>query len=106
MYFILQMVGLLDIVRMDACIPSNDLLTGPITPAFDLLIGGVGGFLAKIAVIAVMVIIALFAVFKIVRQRDAKEEIGKLVWVAVILPALIIILILFTTIFNALNDLC
>lgn len=93
-------------IHMVACIPQNDLLTKPITPAFDLLVGGIGGFLAKIGVVAVLVIIAAFAIFKIIRQRDAKEELGKLVWVAAVLPALIIVLILFTTIFNAMNNLC
>jgi len=88
------------------CWPMNDLLTKPITPAFDLLSGGVGGFVAKIGVVAVMIGIATVAVFKILRQRDAKEEVGKLVWVTLILPVVVIAIMVFTTVFNAINNMC
>lgn len=93
-------------VHMAACFPQNDLLTKPILPAFDLLVGGVAGFMVKIGVVTVLVVIAVIALVKIVRQRDAKEEIGKMVWVVLIIPALVLILIIGTTVLNSLISLC
>lgn len=88
------------------CFPTNDLLTSAITPAFNLIIGSVYSVITTIILVAVLIIVALMAIIKIIRSKEAKEDIGALAWVGLVIPALIVIYIVTTVLIGALQNAC
>lgn len=95
-----------NIVPMAECIPQNDLLTAPLSPVFDLLAGGLGAFVVKILIVAVLLFIMIAAIIKIARQKSAKEDLSALVWIAAVIPAVILALVIIKTLFGAMNNIC
>jgi Trk-type K+ transport system membrane component len=92
--------------KTEACIPINDLFTGPLSAPFNLLVGGVGGITIKVIVVAVLIFLLVKSLFSIMRSRDAKQDIAAMPIVLFAIAATILIIMLVNTVFNALNNAC
>jgi len=88
------------------CIPTNDIFTDALTPVFDLLVGGVGSVLVKFIITGVLLFLLIRALVNIVRSRRANEDISSMAFVAVAFISAILLIVLITTVVNALNGLC
>jgi len=87
-----------------ACIPSNNLLSGPLKSPFDTLIGAMGG-LIPILVLGGLVVVMIFAIITI-RTDKASQHLKSAAMIAVVPLAVIIAILLFGVLYNALNNSC
>jgi amino acid transporter len=88
------------------CIPVNSTFTEPLTGLFNIFIGGIGGLLVNYGIIAGLVVVAVVALVNIVRKRRAGEEFSAILWLAAIVPILILAVLAVVIVFRALNGLC
>jgi len=100
--------GAVHTVRMAVgdCIPTNDIFTSALTPVFDLLVGGIGSILIKFVITGVIIFLLARALWNIVRSRRAGEDISSMAIVAVAFLVAILLIVIVTTVVNALNSLC
>lgn len=94
------------ILRTEACIPINDLFTGPLSEPFNLLVGGVGGITIKIVVVAVLIFLLVKSLISIVQSKNAKQDIAAMPVVLFAIAATILVIMLVNTVFQALNNAC
>jgi len=88
------------------CIPINDLFTSALQDPFNLLVGGVGGFVIKFGIVLVLVVLLVRALVNIIRSRRAGEDISSIAIVIVAVVAVILGIIIVRTVFTALNGSC
>ena len=85
-----------------ACVPSNTLLSGPFDPVIQLITGGFGGLLQTLA-IGMAVLLAFLAIATIL-SRKAGTFMKLVAFVLAIPVGLVIILALYSAVFNGIND--
>jgi|GEM_PF-2683804 len=100
--------GAVHTIRMAVgdCIPTNDIFTSALTPAFDLLVGGVGGIIVKFVIVGVLIFLLARTLWNIVKSRAAGQDISAMAMVGVAVISVILLLVVITTLLNALNGLC
>jgi hypothetical protein len=93
------------ILPMQACIPVNNSLTGPLGPIIKLFEGGIGGLL--IAVVALLMLIAVFnGVIHASRGGRLNDAMARVINIPVVLIGGIIIIALFVSLFQRINQMC
>lgn len=88
------------------CIPINDLFTSALQDPFNLLIGGVGGVVTKFVITIVLVVLLIRILVNVVRARRAGEDISSIATVIGAVILIILAVIIFRTVFAALNGYC
>lgn len=93
------------IVKMEQCIPSNDLLSSVLLKPINLATGAIGGIL-QLAVVAVLVIIGLVGLFRILAKKRASEDISQMGRAVAIVPLIIVAIMLVRIVIAQANQLC
>ncbi len=84
------------------CVPTNDLLYGPLGPIISKLAGGVGGLILP-TVVMMLMLTAVLIVATILTKKSAvfMKAVGALVGVALGVPLLILIVAAIYTMINS-----
>lgn len=87
------------------CVPSNNMLWNPFRPLYNQLIGALGGLMLPLA-IAVLMIAAILGIIGAFRNQNMSVFMRIMMAVGGILFALIGGILILTSVYDGMNNLC